>query len=351
MSAATPAGRAIEAGDSRTYRGRTMREALARVRRDLGGDAVILAAREVRRRRLFGLGVGASVEVEASAAAEGSSPARVAVEVPAPRHVGGGWPPASVEAAAAYARLLEADAPEPFARILAREAAKLSSSDDAASAVRRALEDALAVAPPIRPVPGTRRVVALIGPTGVGKTTTVAKLAATLKLRHGARVGLLSVDARRIGAYEQLQAFADLLDAPLAVGDGPEAARGALDALGAVDVVLVDTPGTSPRDASRVAELGELLAALRPDEVHLTLGASASARGLRAAADRFAPARPGRLILTKLDEAETLGPLLAVLGRADRPVSYLTTGPAVPDDVEAASRGRLARLIIGEEAV
>ncbi|WP_337173115.1 flagellar GTP-binding protein [Paludisphaera sp.] len=341
MSAAVPAGRATETSGPRTYRGRTMREALARVRRDLGGDAVILAAREVRRRRLFGLGDGAGVEVEASSAPEGSAPARFAVEA---------WPPATPEPAAIYARLLEADAPEPFARLLARAAAAATPPDDAASAARRALEDALAVAPPIRPVPGTRRVVALVGPTGVGKTTTIAKLAAALKLKQGASVGLLSADGRRIGAHEQLRAFADLLDAPMAVADGPDAARAALGVLEGIDVVLVDTPGVPPRDSTRVAELAGLLAALRPDEIHLTLAAPTSARGLRAAVDRLAPARPDRLILTKLDEAETLGPLLAVLGRADRAVSHLTTGPAAPDDLEAATRGRLARLILGEEA-
>lgn len=349
MTPEAPAGRA---SDVRTYRGRTMHEALARVRRDLGGDAFILAAREVRRRRLFGLGPRASVEVEASSPpALGSAPARLAAEPASFRVSAEPRALASPELAAAYARLLEADAPEPFARLLAREAANASPPEDPTAAVLRALEDALAIAPPIRAVPGTRRVVALIGPTGVGKTTTVAKLAATLRLRQGASVGLLAVDPHRIAAVEQLRAYAELVDVPLAIGDDASSALRALDELGAVDVVLVDTAGIGPRDASRIAELGELIAALRPDEVHLALSATTSARGLRAAADRFSPARPGRLILTKVDEAETLGPLLAVLGRADRPVSYLTTGQAVPDDVEAASRARLARLIVGEEGV
>ncbi len=351
MSAATPAGRAVDLLQIRTYRGRTMREALARVRRDLGGDAVILTAREVRRRRLFGLGAQAAVEVEAATSAEERGRARIAIEPPGVGVAVGPRPATSPEAVAAYARLLAADAPEPIARLLAREAALTSPADDPATAVRRALEDALAIAPPIRAVPGARRVVALIGPTGVGKTTTVAKLAATLKLRRGARVGLLSTDGRRIAARDQLQAHADLLDVPLTFGDGPEAALGALEALGAADVVLVDSPGVPPRDAARMAESAALLQALRPDEVHLTLAAAGSARGLRAAVDRFAPVGPDRLILTKLDEAETLGPLLAVLGRGDPPVSHLTTGPAPPDDVEAASRRRLARLILGEEAV
>ncbi|MDG3002520.1 flagellar GTP-binding protein [Paludisphaera mucosa] len=376
MTFERPARRATGSDlEARTYRGRTMREALARVRRDLGGDAVILAAREVRRRRLFGLGPGATVEVDASsptadwvAAPPESRPPRglgtdlgrvhAMVGALSRRGLMEQWSPdLPAELASAYARLLEADAPEAFARALVREAAASATAEDlstpapARAAVRRVLEDALAVASPIRAVSGTRRVVALVGPTGVGKTTTIAKLAATLKLQQGVRVGLLTVDAYRIAAVEQLKTYADIIDVPLAAGDDPDSARRGLDELGPVDVVLVDTAGRSPRDGEKIRELGELLARLRPDEVHLVLSAATSARGLGAAADLFAPARPDRLILTKLDEAETLGPLLAVLGRADRPVSYLATGQAVPDDVEAASRGRLARLILGEEPI
>ncbi len=195
---------------------------------------------------------------------------------------------------------------------------------------------------------GARRVVALVGPTGVGKTTTVAKLAARFKLQHGLRVGLLTVDTYRIAAIEQLKTYADIIDLPLAVGGDPESARRALDELGAVDLVLVDTAGRSPKDQPKIHELGELLTRLRPDEVHLVLSASTSRRSLRATADQFAPARPDRLILTKLDEAETLGAFAAILGRSERPVSYLTTGQSVPDDIEEADRGRLARLIVGE---
>lgn len=365
--------------DARTYRGRTMREALARVRRDLGGDAVILAARESRRRRLFGLGLGSRsfIEVEASSA----MPAE-----PAPAPPVSSGPPAALgaelgrlhstverlsqggrfdhwlidlpgELAPIYGRLLEADAPEPAARALVRLAAELSTPEDletprgAARAVRRTLADSLAVAPPIGPVAGTRRVVALVGPTGVGKTTTIAKLAANLKLQKGVRVGLLTIDAYRIAAVEQLKTYADIIDAPLAIADDGPSAVQAIEGLGSVDLILVDTAGRAPRDEAGLRELTELLAALRPDEVHLVLSAAASARSLRAAVDRFGPARADRLILSKLDEAETFGPLLAVLGRTDRPVSHFTTGQSVPDAIEAASADRLAGLILGEEAV
>jgi len=362
-----------------------MREALARVRRDLGGDAVILAAREVRRRRLFGLGFGSRplIEVEASSAMPSESESDRVAAAASPVFDGSptalgtelGRLHATVERlsrggrfdhwlidlpgelAPIYGRLLEAETPEPLARALVRLTAEQSSPDEletpagASRAVRRTLADSLAIAPPIGVVAGTRRLVALIGPTGVGKTTTIAKLAADLKLRRGARVGLLTIDTYRIAAVEQLRTYAEIIDVPLAVGADAASARRAIDELGSVDLILIDTAGRSPKDEPGLRELAELLVELRPDEAHLVLAASSSPRSLRAAVDRFGPTRPDRLILTKLDEAETFGPILAVLGRSDRPVSHLTTGQSVPDAIEAAEADRLAGLILGEEVV
>ena len=153
-----------------------------------------------------------------------------------------------------------------------------------------AVEQCIPVAPPIRPVPGTRRIVALVGPTGVGKTTTVAKLAANLKLTQGARVGLITVDTYRIAAVEQLKTYAEIIDLPLAVVNDPAEMPRALDELGSVDVVFIDTAGRSPRDEVKIRELSEFLQQARPDEVHLVLsavaGAAEPAIGPRAVLDR-----------------------------------------------------------------
>ena len=371
---------------AKTYRAGTLKEALAQVRRDLGGGAVILGTREVRRRRIFGLGTREVVEVTASdgsstADRPGSASSPPPVAVPASSealhsHFGEQLsrlhamvedlskhgrldhllPDLPGELVPTYASLLEADVPEALARRLVRYIAERLEPDEARrpEAVRDALceavESAIQIAPPIA-VAGTRRVVALVGPTGVGKTTTVAKLAANFKLAHGLKPGLVTVDTYRIAAVEQLRTYAEIIDLPLAVANAPGEMRRAIDELGDVDLVLIDTAGRSPRDEVKIRELADFLAAAQPDEVHLVLSAVAGERSLRAAVERFAVVHADRLILTKLDEADGLGGVLAVLGHADRPVSYLTTGQAVPDDIEPANRSRIARLILGHDVV
>ncbi len=345
---------------SKTYRAKTMKEALTRVRRDLGGDAVILAAREVRRRRLFGLGPRAEVEVTAA----DRMPEDVTVEGMAMRtgtitrvkEVSGVSAPAAPspalqarfgeqlsrlhamvetlsrqgridhllpdlpgELVPIYSQLIEADIPEVLTRRLVRHVAENLEPDQFryAESIRGSLGEAVAqcipVAPPIQSVVGTRRIVALVGPTGVGKTTTVAKLAANFKLAHGVRVGLITVDTYRIAAVEQLKTYAEIIDLPLAVVNDPSEMTRALDELGSVDLVFIDTAGRSPRDEVKIRELSEFLLRARPDEVHLVLSAVAGHRSLQAAVERFALVQVDRLILTKLDEADSLGGVLAVL--------------------------------------
>jgi flagellar biosynthesis protein FlhF len=378
----------------KTYRAKTMKEALTRVRRDLGGDAVIISAREVRRRRLLGLGPQALVEVTASdsmpsdmavTGGAGPNPGPAAGSPVAIRAVPAADTAASLHArfgeelgrlhamvetlsrqghidhllldvpgalVPLYSQLVEADVPEILTRRLMKEVALALEPDefDDAEAIRAALceavEQCISIAPPIRAIAGTRRVVALVGPTGVGKTTTVAKLAAYFKLTHGVRVGLVTVDTYRIAAVEQLKTYAEIIDLPLVVVNDPAEMTGALDELGAVDLVFIDTAGRSPRDEVKIRELAEFLVQARPDEVHLVLSAVAGQRNLLASVERFSAVHFDRLILTKLDEAESMGGVLAVLGLSSRPVSYLTMGQAVPDDIEPAGRKRLARLIL-----
>jgi len=196
------------------------------------------------------------------------------------------------------------------------------------------------------------RVIALVGPTGVGKTTTVAKLAATYKLRHGKKVGLITSDTYRIAAVEQLRTYAGIIGLPLKVANSPDEMKQAIEELGACDIVVVDTAGRSQNNASRLAELAELTKSAAPDETHLVLSTTVGDNVLRKTAQRFSALGPDRCILTKLDEAVTTGPIAGLCDRIGLPLSFITVGQEVPDDLEPARVDRLARCVLdGPEAV
>lgn len=193
---------------------------------------------------------------------------------------------------------------------------------------------------------GKPTVIALVGPTGVGKTTTIAKLAANLTLREGRRVGLITQDHFRIAAVEQLATYARILRIPMEPVLTPSAMREAVWKLSDVDVILIDTAGRSQRDAARLAELGDFLAAAAPDQIHLVLSSTAGEPALRDAVERFGQVGARHVVLTKLDEAVGFGVLLNVLHRTGLRMSYFTTGQSVPDDIEPAAASRVARLIV-----
>jgi len=199
---------------------------------------------------------------------------------------------------------------------------------------------------PRRPADGRPLTIALIGPTGVGKTTTLAKLAAAAKLRHGRSVGLVTTDTYRIAAVEQLRTYADIIGLPLKVVASPGEMRGALEALSGCDVILIDTAGRSQHDGERLADLRAFLDEADPHETHLVLSTTSAEPVMLRAAERFAELGPNRLILTKLDEAVNFGVLLSVTRAAEMKLSYVTTGQEVPDHIEAGRPDRISRLIL-----
>jgi flagellar biosynthesis protein FlhF len=218
----------------------------------------------------------------------------------------------------------------------------------AAEALRERVTESLSghakTSGPIELAAGGRRVVALVGPTGVGKTTTIAKLAANFKVRAHREVALVTIDTYRIAAVQQLQTIADIIKVPLrtvlTVGD----LKLAMEDLRNYDLVLIDTAGRSQRDELKMNDLESFLRVARPDEIHLVVSASASMGNMIEVTERFASAGPNRMILTKVDEAEALGRLISLSSRTNIPVSYLTTGQDIPDDIEAASGKRLATM-------
>lgn len=204
------------------------------------------------------------------------------------------------------------------------------------------------------PRPGTAgdgrpMTIALVGPTGVGKTTTIAKLAASYKLRHHKKVGLITSDTYRIAAVEQLRTYANIIGLPLRVALTPEEMASACESLADCDVVLIDTAGRSQHDARRLDDLNGFLEAANPHQTHLVLSLASSEPVMLRAAERFAQLRPSNVIFTKLDEAVNFGVLLNVAKRIELSLSFVTTGQEVPDHIEPGHPDRLARLVLDGE--
>lgn len=264
--------------------------------------------------------------------------------------------------AALYTALVAQEVGEELAREIVDDLrANLSEAELASehSVRSAAIERIAALLPPCDALgPGERGwrrenrplTVAFVGPTGVGKTTSVAKIAATLKLRHGARVGLITGDTYRIAAVDQLRTYAEIIGLPLEVVLSPGQMRQSCRRLEDLDVILIDTAGRSRTDRDRLDELRALVAAAEPHETHLVLSSVASARAMEREAAAFAAIGIDKVVLTKLDEAAGLGAALRVLRRVGRGLSYVTTGQEVPQDLEQARPRRLAELVLGDAA-
>jgi flagellar biosynthesis protein FlhF len=386
--------------DVRTFRAPTMQEALALVRRELGPDAAVLHTRELRGspwlRWIPGLR-----QIEVTAALNVNVPSRLATReaarTPAAAYAAHSQQHASLRPAAGQTRpafeqqikgqldelhSLVADLcrrtqgpglaglPEVLFRvytdlidaevdqILAGELIAALRQDPTLANVAdpvlvkarlvRMLENELRVAPPLDLSRG-RRVAALVGPTGVGKTTTIAKLAANLKLREHQRVGLITIDTYRIAAIDQLKRFADIIGAPLRVVGSPDDQQQAIESMCDCHYILIDTAGRSPNDTLKLGELKSFLHRAGPDEVHLVLSCTASQPCVELAVQRFGEVRVDKLIFTKLDEAAHVGHIVNVIQKIKKPLSYVTTGQDVPDDIEVGKGRKLADMILRKQ--
>lgn len=203
----------------------------------------------------------------------------------------------------------------------------------------------VAVAGPITVTPGQLKTVALIGPTGVGKTTTIAKLAAHFALLESKRVALLTVDTYRIAAVEQLKTYSQIIGIPIRIAYSPAEVEPLVRQFIGYDLLLVDTAGRSQKHQAQLSEL-KLLTDSIACETHLVLSASTKEADMLDVTQRFSAVHVDRLIFSKLDETYTYGTLLAAAATTGIPLSYFTTGQRVPEDIEIADSRRLADLVL-----
>lgn len=244
-----------------------------------------------------------------------------------------------------YSKLLDLGFEDSLAKNISREATQEANGAGAEELLQNAAylaAEQISLAEPWEFQRGQCQRIAVVGPTGVGKTTTIAKLAADLRLRQRRKVGLITVDTYRIAAVDQLQTYASIIQLPCEVASSPDEMQSALASLADCEVIFLDTAGRGPFDSLRMHELTRILRSFEADEVHLALSATSRPALLDTLLDRFDCARPSHLTLTKLDECDGLGPLANWLTRCPLPLRFLTTGQDVPQDYAAPTLEILA---------
>jgi flagellar biosynthesis protein FlhF len=351
------------------FEGATMRDAIAKVKAELGDQAVIISTRQVRRGLL-----GTAVEISAAVDTDDTGPESMSGPstggpLPPPP------PPAPARAEPDLEKLIAPLRSELRSlRALVRTSGESRGTTELRSelaALRRLVEElqrpapAAPAAPPRRTAaqhdaprsrathqeydtpliaPSTGAAIMLVGPTGAGKTTTIAKLAARAALIDNRRVGLVTLDNYRVGGVDQIRTFADLIGVPLEVAETPAALGELLDT--AHDLTLIDTAGRSPRDAAAIAELARSVADLDL-EVHLVVPAGSTPGQLDELVGRYGALAPARLLFTKLDECDRAPELAIAPARTRLPITWVTTGQAVPEDIEQPTAARVLELASG----
>ena len=192
------------------------------------------------------------------------------------------------------------------------------------------------------------RIIALVGPTGVGKTTTTAKLAAMYALNRGNKVALITMDIFRVGAVEQLKTYSRIMGIPLEVASTPKELEKAVEKHSACDLIFIDTAGRSHKDKEKLDEMKNFFDNKIPIEVYLCLSATTKDRELEEILNRFRIFQASKVVFTKIDETESFGNMVNLLMKDNLQIAYFTTGQRVPEDIEVATSAKLADMILRE---
>ncbi len=357
------------------YYAKDLQEGMRMVKRDLGKDAVIIESRSVRRKGWRGYLRPKQLEILA-ALDRYSSPANANRHSPPPLQPAAGREELAeevMELKSMVKRLIlekEGDSVDHQGETLSRWQKHLESHDINPELIKEIIDEIrLNISGEVNLTKDIMSMVmekklqqrlkyseeksmrrqVFIGPTGVGKTTTLAKLAARHSIYHNERVGIITIDHYRIGAVEQLRTYSDIVDVPLEVAMHPSEIAAALKRLEHCDRVLVDTAGRSTGNKMQIKELTGYIRELVPAEVFLVVSATTRWRDIEYIANSFRKLLYNRLIVTKIDETGSLGAVFNAVYSTGSSLVYLTNGQNVPDDIKTAREANVPTMLAGVE--
>ena len=383
----------------KTYRTKSLEEAVDQIKRDLGTEALILSTREVSASRPFGFLRKKKWEVAATApkavtswaaaaaapafapiapkaepvakAAAKAEPSDVIGTATAParrihqvadrridllleemddlkrsvRSLGKALPATGDQGSVFNELISQAIDPDLADKLVVSASRGNPSPGEVRNRVRRLLADMIVVDPPAELHAKARVVSVFVGPTGVGKTTTIAKIAGQASVRFKKKVALISTDMLRVAGHEQLTRYGTLLNVPAHVCSDISTLKDLVQSLDDRELILVDTPGASPSDLARLSKLESVLE-LPEARVNLVMSATTRSEDVTRIMNRFQRFAPKRVIFTKIDETESKAAVVGDLLRSETAVSYLTNGQRVPDDLVIPAAGEMAKWVL-----
>ncbi|MFW6381069.1 MAG: flagellar biosynthesis protein FlhF [Bacillota bacterium] len=328
------------------YVGETIQDTIFKVKADLGSEAIILDTRKYKKGGFLGFFAKKQVEVLAALEEETGPSQQTLQEINDLKgminNLNQQWEQGSFarnlpeNLAFIYDYLIEQGMDQEFIRsFIRRLQSKTEDYREILHITREQLKHVIGKVEPIDP--DSAKVIAFTGPTGVGKTTTIAKIAARFALQENHRVGLVTADTYRIAAVQQLQTYSDIVNLPLEVVYDEQELQGVVrDKFQDFDLIFIDTAGSSWQDELQLGKLRQIANNSLIDEVHLLLSLNTKTGDLFSILENFSSVDPDRLILTKLDETTTYGDIINLSRYSQLPYSYITFGQDVPDDIAVA---------------